>query len=417
MPKKFTPLLNMERKTRKSYSARFKLEVIEYSKLYGNRRAARHFEIDEKSIREWRKNETILNVMPRENRALRKGSAHWPELEERLKEFILCERGKGFGMSTSRIILQAKSYAQEMQIEDFTGDHSWCFRFMKRHNLVIRSTTSIGQSLPDNWELKVELFRDYLKNNLEGVLPCHFGNMDEVPVSFDMPRTRTVNIKGAKEVRLATTGKEKSNILCVTADGKKLPPMVIFKRKTIPKEKFPSGIYVEANEKGWANEDIIKKWIDRIWKLRPSCFMNPPSMLILDSCRAHLTESVKRVIEKSSRLAVIPGGLTCKLQPLDISVTFKSNLRKRWENWMLEGIHQYTNSGKLQRVSYKEICEWIVRSWEEVNETCVLNGFRKMNNEEVPSETFDPEIISEDNLELLFGNFNVESDNDFDGFD
>jgi hypothetical protein len=67
---------------------------------------------------------------------------------------------------------------------------------------------------------------------------------------------------------------EKSNILYVTADGKKIPPMVIFKRKTIPKEKLPSGIYVEANEKGWANEDIIKKWIDRILKLRPSCFIN-----------------------------------------------------------------------------------------------------------------------------------------------
>ena len=35
-------------------------------------------------------------------------------------------------------------------------------------------------------------------------------------------------------------------------------------------------------------------------------------------------------------MAVIPGGLTKKLQPLDIAVnkTFKDQLRAKWENWM-----------------------------------------------------------------------------------
>ena len=35
-------------------------------------------------------------------------------------------------------------------------------------------------------------------------------------------------------------------------------------------------------------------------------------------------------------MAVIPGGLTKKLQPLDIAVNkpFKDQLRAKWENWM-----------------------------------------------------------------------------------
>jgi hypothetical protein len=33
-------------------------------------------------------------------------------------------------------------------------------------------------------------------------------------------------------------------MLAVTADGSKLTPYVIFKRKTLPKEKFPAGIHV-----------------------------------------------------------------------------------------------------------------------------------------------------------------------------
>jgi hypothetical protein len=95
--------------------------------------------------------------------------------------------------------------------------------------------------------LKVAIFITFLNKNLTNVELRHFGNMDEVPVSFDMPSTRTVNVKGVKEVRLKTTGNEKSNltvILSVTSNGAKLPPMVIFKRKTPPKEKFPENICI-----------------------------------------------------------------------------------------------------------------------------------------------------------------------------
>jgi hypothetical protein len=38
------------------------------------------------------------------------------------------------------------------------------------------------------------------------------------------------------------------------ADGTKLPAVCIFKLKNIPKEKFPLGIHIRTNEKGWVNE-------------------------------------------------------------------------------------------------------------------------------------------------------------------
>jgi hypothetical protein len=71
--------------------------------------------------------------------------------------------------------------------------------------------------------------------------------MDEVPCTFDMPRSRTVAEKGDEEISIVTTGSEKKSfitVLAVTADGQKLKPMVVFKRKTIPKEKFPPNIVV-----------------------------------------------------------------------------------------------------------------------------------------------------------------------------
>jgi hypothetical protein len=78
-------------------------------------------------------------------------------------------------------------------------------------------------------------------------------------------------------------------------------------------------------------------------------------------------------------MAVIPGGLTKKLQPLDntFNKPFKDQLQAKWENWMMGGIHKYNKTGQMKRPSYKDIVAWIVESWAAVNENCVRKGFIK----------------------------------------
>jgi hypothetical protein len=64
---------------------------------------------------------------------------------------------------------------------------------------------------------------------------------------------------------------------------------------------------------------------------------------------------------------------------LDLSVnkSFKSKLRSTWERRMT-GVKDYTESGKIKRVSYEEISWWILESWQAVTVTCVKkNGFQK----------------------------------------
>uniref|UniRef100_A0A1A8C2A2 DDE-1 domain-containing protein n=1 Tax=Nothobranchius kadleci TaxID=1051664 RepID=A0A1A8C2A2_NOTKA len=82
--------------------------------------------------------------------------------------------------------------------------------------------------------------------------------------------------------------------------------------------------------------------------------------------RAHLTDGVKKQVKQmNSELAVIPGGLTKELQPLDIGVNraFKVRLRTAWERWMTDGKHTFTKTGRQRRASYAAICEWIVNAW------------------------------------------------------
>jgi len=94
-------------------------------------------------------------------------------------------------ISTVRVLQESKRIAQEDNIKNFKAYPSWVFRFMKRNNLSVHFSTSVGQKLPSDWEAKVAKFRLYLRENLFGVDSCHFGNMDEVPVSFDMPNVES----------------------------------------------------------------------------------------------------------------------------------------------------------------------------------------------------------------------------------
>jgi len=90
--------------------------------------------------------------------------------------------------------------------------------------------------------------------------------MDESHIQFDMPSNRTVSTIGKKTVEIRTTGNEKN---CLTHFGMcKLKPLVIFKRKTVPKIQNKHGIVVAVQEKGWMDSKIMKMWIEKVWGCR-----------------------------------------------------------------------------------------------------------------------------------------------------
>ncbi len=119
-------------------------------------------------------------------------------------------------------------------------------------------------------------------------------------------------------------------ILGCMADSSKLLHVIIFKLKNKPREEFPNGVFIRINEKGWINEEKMIWWINNIWSKRSSDQLsNPKSLLILDSFREHLVNSVKeRLNEIHTNMVVISRDLTSKMQPLDVAVnkSFKFNV-------------------------------------------------------------------------------------------
>jgi len=150
-------------------------------------------------------------------------------------------------------------------------------------------------------------------------------NANEMAIYRDMPPNYTLEKKDVKEVLLKTNGCEKLRLtvmLAANADGRKLPPLLILKRKTLPKsEAFPKDVIVRAQEKGWMTEELMLEWLKIVWGRTPTALLNEPSMPVLDVFIGHFTDSVKnQLLKMKTELVVIPGGMTSVLQPMDVSI-------------------------------------------------------------------------------------------------
>jgi len=141
--------------------------------------------------------------------------------------------------------------------------------------------------------------------------------------------------------------------------------MIIFKRKTKPKEKFPPGVVVHHHPKGWMDADGMKLWIQKVWSSRPGSLLRR-SLLVWDAFRAHLAEPVKRALRQTNTdVAVIPGGLT------------SDRVRERWTTWMVEGEKTFTPAGNVKAASSTTVASWVLEVWRDPPEEMVTRSFKK----------------------------------------
>ena len=158
--------------------------------------------------------------------------------------------------------------------------------------------------------------------------------MDETPLLYEYLPLK-VEEKGKKNVATWKAGLEKKRctvILAVTASGKLLEPGLILPRKTRYKllQRNKLGIKIFGTPNAWIDSDIMISWLDEIFF--PYVGENK-SILILDSYAAHYSKEVRTHLTKNPnvKLALIPGGLTPILQPLDytINASFKRYIKEK----------------------------------------------------------------------------------------
>ncbi|KAH8028388.1 hypothetical protein HPB51_016501 [Rhipicephalus microplus] len=237
----------------RSFTAAFKLQVIDYAEEHGKRATGQKYDVDEKRVRYWMEQKDALAATYRSRKAFRRKKCKYPQLESQLLNYVVNTQRDGYAVSTDTIRVKPLNIARHMETPQaqFKESRGWTTRFMNRNQLSIRPRTTICQKLPREYEdhvIKFHRFVNALRREHAYDL-SQIGTADQTLVWFDAPKSTTVDLKDAKSTPVRTTGAERQRctvMLCIMADGRKLPPYVVFKRKTLPKEKFPQGIVVRA---------------------------------------------------------------------------------------------------------------------------------------------------------------------------
>ena len=190
---------------RTSYTAGYKLKVIQFAEEKNNCAAAREFSINESVIRAWRKRKPELVAMPKSKKTLRFRKTPYEKMEDSLYSWI-CELRQN-GLIVTRMAIRTKAMQlhklpEFATTESFKASRGWCTRFMRRRGLVLRQRTHIAQKLPKDLDEKLTKFQHYVIDSRKRfAFPLeHIGNMEETPMFFDIPSNRTVHFSGQSTV-------------------------------------------------------------------------------------------------------------------------------------------------------------------------------------------------------------------------
>ncbi|CAG8614417.1 1705_t:CDS:2, partial [Scutellospora calospora] len=123
-------------------------------------------------------------------------------------------------------------------------------------------------------------------------------------------------------------------------------------------------------------EPLKNEFLKNIWSPRTLLFVNPRSLLVMDSFSGHTTDLVKnRFKEKNTNFAIIPSGLTKKLQPLDVYIN------KSFKDKIGEEIKKLTPTGHIQRPAYNIVAD--ISTTQDSSEEDIIFNYNWVKDPEV----------------------------------
>ena len=153
-------------------------------------------------------------------------------------KWVAEQRRLEIGLSTNEIIYKLKELNPNQNKRSYHALQVWCYAFLRRYSYGIRAITHAGQKLKENSKIEYqEFFRKFYSLRFEigdYAKMCNIYNMDETPIWFEMISKNTISKLGDKSVLVRTFGSERTSlsiILCTSANGAKIPPLLAFKGK------------------------------------------------------------------------------------------------------------------------------------------------------------------------------------------
>lgn len=366
------------------------------------RSAAKSFNVPVMSLKRRTKNK---NLMATENikHLGSKKPVFSPEQEDELIQHILDLEIRMYGITTQDLRRLAFQLAEKNNIKHnfnrnkMAAGKDWLYGFQKRHpEITLRSpeSTSAARARAFNKPVVMKFF-SLLKDITQqyNYPPHRVFNVDETSLStVPGKNSKTFAKKGRKQVARvisAERGISTTAVICMSAAGSFIPPMLIFCRKRMKAELTdgaPPGTIFACNDSGWMKLDLFKQWFQHFLNFtKPSA--DDPVLLILDGHLSHTKnlDVILKARESFVTLFCLPPHTTHKLQPLDVGVMFplSAYLDQALEKWINHHPGRTVTTFQISKI----FCEAYLKASTPTN---AINGFRRTGI--VP---MDPEIFTE----------------------
>ncbi|RYO76737.1 hypothetical protein DL764_010281 [Monosporascus ibericus] len=271
-------------------------------------------------------------------------------LEDRLAKWIVTQGQLGYAPPHARF----RAYAQRLLIKSGSRERlgkRWVTRFLQRHHEV---RTLKGRAI------------DYRRLNGATEATYEFGMMEGMGEN-----SLVLGEAFKKFILLRDAFKHAwiSVIACISADGRALPPLIIFSGVNVQQQWFPDtedqpyeDWYFTASSNGWTNTDIGLKWLREVFipHTKPA---NPREwrLLIIDGHNSYTTEEFMwTCLINRIYIVFLPSHSSHVWQPLDVGVF--SVLKRRFRYWFRERCY-----GRSSEATDKTDFLWaLATAWKEV---------------------------------------------------
>lgn len=339
---------------------------------YGLNKCSRVYGVPKATIKRHADNK---NSFINERKALGRQPTFTKEMENILCEHILKFEEAFYGLTITDIRKLAYDIAEKYNLpHTFSKDKQiagkkWFYTFMKRNKkLSLRKpeNTSLARAKAFNRE-NVNHFFDLLEkivdeNNFTG---NSIYNVDESGLSTVQKRPqKIVGLKGKKQIGSIASGERGVNttlVVCCSASGVYVPPMIIFKRKKWSddlKVGAPSGSLVTISETGYINSELFLQWLKHFCSYI-LCSKEKKILLLLDGHTTHSKnlEAVDYARENGIILLQLPGHTTHRLQPLDVSIFGPL------QNYFIHAQETYLRQYKGEKINQTQISSLIKEAY------------------------------------------------------
>ena len=117
----FTKMFSKQMK----YAAKFKLQLVKFAQELNNYAASREYGVNEKLVCDWQKQVEKLKCMPNNKCSNREKRCQWPELEDKLVNWIEDQRQFGYILTRNMIRIKALAMIDKLNITGFQASSNF----------------------------------------------------------------------------------------------------------------------------------------------------------------------------------------------------------------------------------------------------------------------------------------------------